>query len=128
MRGSVFVGKPAANGVFEGFGLLVDFLEHVVLEIALLRVAWVPVDLMNRGVDAGVIGVEDVPVVGTQDAHLPVLQIDDFLGAAHQSARVAGDKVFVGADADDERAAEAGADEQVGLAGAHDGEAVGSFQ
>ena len=37
--GRVGVVEPAAHGVLERFGLLVDLLEHVVLEAALVGVA-----------------------------------------------------------------------------------------
>ena len=37
--GGVGVVEPAAHGVLERLGLLVDLLEHVVLEVALVGVA-----------------------------------------------------------------------------------------
>ncbi len=44
---AIDVVEPAAHGVFQRLGLLVNLLEHVVLEIALGGVAWIPVDLLD---------------------------------------------------------------------------------
>ena len=126
--GGVLVRKPAAHGVFQGFGLFVDLLEHVMLEVPLLGVTRVPVDAVDGGVDAGVIVVEDVPTVAVQDTHLAVVQVDDFLRVGEQGAGVAGEEMFVMADADDEGAAEAGADKQIGMARADGGDTVGAFE
>ena len=45
--GGVGVVEPAAQGVLQRLGLLVDLLEHVVLEDALVGVAGVPVDVVD---------------------------------------------------------------------------------
>src|SRR6516165_1361240 len=37
--------QPAAHGVFQGLRLLIDLLEHVVFEGALVSIPWIPVDL-----------------------------------------------------------------------------------
>ena len=50
--GALGIVEPAAQGVLQRFGLLVDLLEHVVLEDALVGVGGVPVDVLDRRLDA----------------------------------------------------------------------------
>ena len=59
---------------------------------------------------------------------LVVLQIDDLVGVADQGGRIAGEEVLALADADDQRAAEASADDQIGMLRADDGQAVGALE
>ena len=51
VRTAIFITEPAAHGIFECFRLLVDFLEHEMLELALFGVTSIPVDLMNMRFD-----------------------------------------------------------------------------
>ena len=99
--GGVGVVEPAAHGVLERLGLLVNLLEHVVLEVALVGVAGVPVDVRGRWRRrASRSCVEDVPVVRRQHAQLVVLQVDDLVGVADQGAGIAGQEVLALADAE----------------------------
>ncbi len=120
--------EPAAQRVFQRLGLLVDLLEHVVLEAALVRLAGIPDDLMDRGVHARPFLVEDVPALRGQHTQLVVLQVNDLLGLSDEGAGVAGQEVLIVADAEDQRAAEPGADDHAGAARADDGQAVGSLE
>src|SRR5262249_53428624 len=104
-----------------------DLLEHVVIEEALLGIARIPVDLLDVRFNGVVVGVENLPGVAAQDAHLAILEIDHALRLAQQGGRVAGQKLLAIADADDERAPKASADQQVRSVAANDGEAVGSL-
>ena len=57
-----------------------------------------------------------------------VVEVDDLVGVADQGARVAGQEVLALADAEHQRAAQAGADDHAGLARADDGQAVGALE
>ena len=56
--------------------------------------------------------IENVPIVRRQHAQLMILQIDDALGLTDQGAGIAGQEVLAFADAEDQRTAQAGADDQ----------------
>ena len=119
-----------AHGVFQNFGLLVNFLEHVVLEVAFFAVAGVPVDVVYRGVDLGVIGVENVPIFGAEHA-LSGRPEDETLTfcVLPQGTRIAGDEKFsLGPMPTTSGLPRRAADEQIGLFRASIGDAVGSAE
>ena len=58
---------------------------------------------------------------------MPVVQIDDLTGVTRQGIGIRGEVIAVDADADDERTAEACADDDAGLLPAHDGQAIRAF-
>ena len=79
---AIAVVEPAAHGVFQRFGLLVDLLEHVMLVLAFVGIARIPVDLLNDRLDTDAMLIDNVPVVRSEHAHLTVAQVDDLLGVA----------------------------------------------
>ena len=83
---------------------------------------------MNLGADLLAVDIEDLPILGRQDAHLVVAQVNDALRIADQGARIAGQKDFLVADAQDQRTAEAGADDHAWKARADDRQAVGALE
>src|SRR5262249_36761734 len=113
MSRGVLVREPAAHGVFEGFGLLVNLFEHVVAEGALVGISGSRLDLMNGGVDARLIGVKYLPTLVSQRRELMIVEIDDLLRIGDEGRRVAGQKLLPLADADDERTAQACPNEHV---------------
>ena len=125
----VGVVEPAAHGVLQRLGLLVDLLEHVVLEVALVGVAGVPVDGVDVGRRRGAGRRRGCASSSGVSTHIWwSLQVDHLVGVAGQGGRVAGQEVLAVADADHQRAAEAGADDQARVARADDGQAVGALQ
>ena len=44
----VGIGEAAAHGVFHGLGLLVDLLEHVMVEVAAVAITHIPIDLLEQ--------------------------------------------------------------------------------
>ena len=66
--GGVGLVEPAAQGVLQRLGLLVDLLEHVVLEDALVGVAGIPVELVNVGRHFDPLAIEDLITV-RRDRH-----------------------------------------------------------
>src|SRR5262249_38213583 len=109
--GAVGGVEPAAGGVLQRLGLLVDLLEHGVGEDAPGGVRGVPLDVADRGLDRAVLVVEYVEGVGREHAHLAVEQVDDLAGLADEGPGVAGQEVLAAADAQQQRAAQAGADD-----------------
>ena len=127
--GRVGVVEPAAHRVLERLRLLVDLLEHVVREVALVRVAVAQevADVVRRDIDRVEVLIADDVAGLVELTDLPVVEVDDLVGVAGEGAGVAGEKVAVLPDADDERAAEAGADDDARLVRADNGEAVGAL-
>ena len=74
------------------------------------------------------LAIEDLPVVRRQHAQLVILQIDDRSALPTRAAGIAGQEVLALADADHQRAAQAGADDQVGMLRTDDGQAVGPLE
>ena len=71
--------------------------------------------------------IADVDGVRGDDGDVVVVQIDHPLGVGEDGGRVGSDDGFPVADADDDRAAAAGGDDFVRLAGGQDGDAEGAF-
>ena len=126
--GRVGLVEPAAQGVLDRLGLLVDLLEHVVFVDAPVRLGGLGFDRVQGRGDALAVVVEHVPVVGGQDGQLVVLHVNDLVGLADQRGGVARQEVFVLADADDERAAEARAEDDAGEPRTDDAQAVGALE
>ena len=123
------VVEPAAQGVLQRFGLLVDLLEHEMLEAARVVLLGGRVQVVDGGRHHGhALRLEMLPVVRRQHAHLMVVEVDDFLGEAGQGAGVAGEEAFAVADAEHQRAAQPGADDHARLQPADDGQAVGALE
>ena len=113
--GAAFViVEPAAQGVLQRLGLLVDLLEHEVLEVAHIDVA--RRGLQRRGPTASIATRSRsrmLPVFRGQHAHLMIVEIDHLVGIAGQGGRIAGQEALALAEAEHQRAAEPGADEHV---------------
>ena len=88
-----------------------DLLQHEVGEVPLLglEVAEVMVDVFHRHVDGVEIHVADDPALAVELADLPVVEVNHFVGVTRERVGVGSQVVAVGAEADDERATEAGA-------------------
>ena len=104
--------EPAAHRVLDRERLLKDFLEHVVGEIAQLRVAGAVIDLADFQA-LFVVGERFQPVAVAVDRdHVEVAQVGHGLRVGDDGRDVAGQEMFVRADAEDERAAAPRADHQ----------------
>src|SRR5262245_12689931 len=97
-------------------------------KVALLGVARLPIDLVDADFHRHLIPVVDVPAVRREGAELAVGKVNDPAGVSQQGAGVRSEERLAFADANDERAAEAGPDYQVGVAFAHDCQAVGALE
>ena len=113
LGGGVLVVQAAAHRVFERFGLLEDLLEHVVRKAAQLDVGRFDRQVVDAGARCGPCSrCVTSQRVGGDQGDLMIGQIDDLVGAAGQRRGVAGDEVLAVADADDQRAALPGGDDQ----------------
>src|SRR5262249_42775331 len=104
------------HGVFDGIRLLIDLLEHVVLERALLGITRFPFDRLNGGLNRPLILIEDMPFFRCNYTDLLVAKMNDSFGVADQGSLMAGHEVFPVADTDYERAAQPSAHDGVGIA------------
>src|SRR5690606_21256622 len=89
--GGAVGGEAAAHGVFEGGGLLEDFLEHVVRVVAELGVVNVPGDGVDDRRDVGEVERGDAEAGGGQVHEFAVLEVNDVLSAADHGGDVGGD-------------------------------------
>src|ERR1019366_3359835 len=111
-------------GIFHGAGLLENLLEHEVGIVAALGFfggKFQAADLHLGGVGAQALHVE---AAGGEGGHVIVVEIDNLAGVGDDGVGVAGQKILIFADADDERRAAAGADDLAGVVAADDGNAV----
>ena len=118
--------QAAANGVFDGFRLLVNLLEHVVVEGTLAVRGDFPGNLRRLTLDRDVREGAEFDLGRCEDGHFAVVQVDDVAGVGHKRGDVAGDHVGVLAEADHDGAAEAGGDDGVRVLGGNDRDAVGA--
>ncbi len=128
MGAGFFLVKPTAHGVFQGLRLFENLLEHEMFEDALVGIARLGFDLLNGRVDAHMVGVQHMPGLRPDHAHLVVLQIYDLLGIAQERCRIAGEKRFLLAHAEHQRTAQAGADDEIRLARADDCQTIGPLE
>ena len=71
--------------------------------------------------------VEDVPIIGSQHAHLLIFQVHHAFGVANERRRITGQEVLFLSEAQHQRAAQAGADHQLGMVRADHGDAVSAL-
>src|SRR5262245_59720616 len=128
VRTRVIVDQAAAHSVFQRLGLLVDLLEHVVLEGALVGFASVEVDIFNTRFDLRAVGIQYLVFILGQHANLAILQEDGAFGVALEDARVARKEILPLTNAEDQRAAQPGADDEAGILGTHRVEPISSLQ
>ena len=91
----------AERGVANGARLLVDFLEHEVLEAALFRHDRVPGDVLHLARHRVAVEVGELHAVGREDGHVAIGQEEDVARVVEDRGDVGGDEVFVVTEADD---------------------------
>ena len=123
--GVVLVVTPLQSGL-HGLGLFVYLLQHVVLVAVFFDFVegQLGVDQFAfAGLAAEILDAAR-PVVG--DGDVAVLKADELLGYGEQGHGVRGDEGLVDADAEDQRVAEAGADQRVRREAVDDRDGVGA--
>ena len=114
----------ADQRVRDGAGLLVDLLEHVVLEAALLRLRGGPGDGLGlAGVDVA-LEVHQRDAVALDDDHLAFLDEDHAAGLAEDRSDIGRHVVLAIAEPNHQRRRVLGGDEQVRLVVAHHHERI----
>ena len=86
--GAAVIGEASTHTVFQGGGLLEDFLLHKTGKVTEFGGGGVPVDLLNDGLYAGTGGGGDAEVVGAKVDHFVVVEVNDVRGAAGEGADV----------------------------------------
>ena len=109
-------------------GLLVDLLQHEVGVVAELDVVGLPVDAVDPGRDRALFAMADLEVVGGEPYDLAVVQDRRRAGVGAIAKGSLARNSSPSPSADDERAAEPGADDLAGALRADDRQAVRPFQ
>ncbi len=123
------IGAQAAfQGALHHLGLLVDFLEHEVAVLALLRRLGAFVELHGVALHAAAFGIPDLHAVLADLGDVALLQIDEAVGDLAQGQRVGGQEVLAQAQTDHQRAAAARGEDAVRLRSADHRQAVGAVQ
>ena len=107
--------NPPQGGVADGARLLVDFLEHEMLEAALLRHDGVPGDVLHLARDGLAVEVGELHARGRDHGQVAVGQEEQVARVIEDRRHVGGDEVLVLAQADDRRRAIARGHDLVGL-------------
>ena len=124
---AVALVAPAAQAVAHRVGLLENLLEHVVRVVAEFVLLDGVFEFGDDRRDRHVVDGERAKAIRPQNGHLVVVEVDHAAGVFDNGRGIAGDDVFVLADADDQRRALAGHDQRFRLVLANDGDAVGAL-
>ena len=112
----------------DGARLLVDFLQHVVREVALLRRIGRELALVHLALDRVAVLVQDAVAVAADLADVAFLEEDEAARHRQQRRHVGGDEVLAVAQADDDRAALARKDDALGVLLRDHGERIRAFE
>ena len=118
----------AQRGIADGARLLVDFLQHEMLEAALLRHDGVPGDVLHLAGDGLAFEVGELHARRRNDGKIAIGEKEQVASVVQNGRHVAGDEVFVFAQADDRGRPVAGGDNLVGLVCGDDGDGEHSGQ
>ena len=114
--------NAAERGVADGAGLLVDFLEHEVLEAALFRHDRVPGDVLDLAVDRVAVEVGELHAALGDDGEVAVGEEKEVARVIQDGGHVGGDEVFLFAESDDGGRPIARGDDLVRFVDGDDGE------
>ncbi len=103
------------RGVAHGAGLLVNLLEHEMLEAALFRHDRVPGDVLDLAVDGLAVEVGELHACRGDDGEIAVGEEEQVARVIEDCGNIGGDEVFVFAQADDGGRTVARGDDLVGL-------------
>ena len=100
-----FLRNASQRGVAHGARLLVDFLEHEVLEAALFRHDRVPGHVLHLADDGLSVEVGELYAFWRDDGEVAVAEEEQVARVIQDRGHVGGDEVFVFAQTDDRRRA-----------------------
>ena len=120
-------GDALAHRIANCLRLLVDFLEHEVLETALFGCLGIPVDLEDLLRHELALAVRDDDGILFHDGHLAIVEDIRAARPADDGRDVGCDEVLAVAEADDKRVVLLRADELVRMLAAHEDEGIRTF-
>ena len=115
--GAGVLRDAAERGVADGARLLINFLEHEVLEAALFRHDRVPGDALGLALERLAVEIGELHAFGGEHGKIAIGEKEKIAGVIENRGHVAGDKVFVLAEADYHRRAVARRDDLVRFVG-----------
>ena len=121
-------GHALLERLRDGARLLVDFLQHVVREVALLRGIGREFALVHLALDRIAVLVQDAVAVAADLADVAFLEEDEPARHRQQRSHVGGDEVLTITEADDDRAALARKDEALGFLLRYHGQRIRTFE
>ena len=116
------------RGFLDGARLLINLLEHEVLEAAFFRHDGVPGDALGLALDLIAVEVGDAHAMLGDDGDLAVIEEEEVARVVEERGDVTGYEVFVFAEADDDGRAVAGGYDLARLIGGDDDERKNSRQ
>src|ERR1039458_613322 len=114
--------------VADGARLLVNLLEHEVLEAALFRHDRVPGNVLHLALDGLSVEIRQLHALGGDDGKVTISQKENVTRVIENRRDIGSDKVFVVAQADHERRAVARGHDLVGLVDGNDGQSEHSAE
>ena len=125
--GAVPESEAATQAIGNGFGLLVDLLEHEMLVPSFFNGLEGHLEFGDHGGDLVVLDGPDFQSGGQRNAgHFFVFEVDHIFRVLDDGGGVGGDEIFAFTDADDEGAGLAGENQLIGSGDVHDGNGVGT--
>ena len=113
LGGAFLVAQPSAHRIAHRTGLLEDFLEHVVRVIALFNVRIGELDFAELVIAALAGDRADLEFVALDGDDVEVVEVNRIARVGDDGADVAGQKIFLFADAEDERTSAASPDDEI---------------
>src|SRR5581483_3942537 len=95
-----FLRDSAEGGIADGAGLLIDFFEHEVLEPALLRLDWIPGDVLHLPRNRTAIEIGQLHASWRDYSEVAVAQEEEIARVIKNRRHIGGNKVFVVAQTD----------------------------
>src|SRR2546430_2103254 len=126
LGGALLVSEAAAHRVTPRVRLLADFFEHVVRVIAFLNVLGGELDLANRVLADRAVDRADLKVFPVERNKIEIVQVNNIPGVSDDRTHVAGQKIFLLTDAENERTATPRSDNKIGNVCMDDRDAVGA--
>src|SRR5256885_134502 len=118
--------EPSPHGVTHGVWLLENFLKHIMGELALAHFFRAELDFADLVITDLARERADLECVARDGDNIEVVKVNGVAGVGDNRAHVAGEKIFIAPNAEYERAAPPGADNEVFDVGMDERNSIGA--